>query len=196
MELITLKNEDFILKDGHYWMTTETLGSKLGFMHPQSSIRKLYSRNAEELEPFTKSVKMTPFKVGRKTRIFNETGCYIVAMLAKTPTAAALRKDIAQILKRMRNQEFDYRKINLEYQKRLSYIAKDELNRLIRKNNKFSKEKMELLIKLKPMLKEDELANVFGMGRRTISHYMKVYRESQGNFRGLRPANFKMLQEV
>lgn len=196
MELITLKNEDFILKDGHYWMTTETLGLKLEILHPRKSINKLYSRNAEELKPFAGDVILTSPGGKQKMRVFNEWGCYVVAMLAKTPIAAALRKDIAQILKRMRNQEFDYRKINLEYQKRLSYIAKNDLNRLIKKNRKFSKEKMELLIKLKPMLKEDDLARAFGIGARTISNYMKLHRESQGDFRNLTPANFKMLPEA
>jgi len=112
---IILRRDDFLEKEGQLWMTAHELGRHLGFTNPFRGVKKIYYRNQAELEPF-KGVSQIGTPLGGKQEhlAFNEIGCYIIAMLAKTEKARKFRRALAEFLQKIRVGEIEIRKKNLE----------------------------------------------------------------------------------
>lgn len=89
---------------GEVFMTSEQIGTALGYSDPHRGINKLTNRNPhlKEME-FSSVVKLTT-KAGRrkKTRLFNEDGIYEVAFLANTIKAHQFKTWVRSILKALR----------------------------------------------------------------------------------------------
>ncbi|HPG42171.1 MAG TPA: hypothetical protein PLI87_22490, partial [bacterium] len=98
---------DFLHKDGRFWLTTDELGKRLGF-NDRSGVSKIYQRNSDELKPFTCGDKLSSQGQVRDVRLFDEQGCYIVAMLARTPQAKAFRRALARFLQEIRSREKEF----------------------------------------------------------------------------------------
>jgi prophage antirepressor-like protein len=79
------------------------LGRMLGFSRPRQSMSLIWTRNTEELTPHATVITvMTVDGKNRKTRVFSETGAYIVAMFADTPVAKEVRLWLAKLPKFVR----------------------------------------------------------------------------------------------
>lgn len=94
------RNED----TDNYFMTSDQLGSALGYANPRQAISKVVDRNAYlRTEEFSGVVKMGTPSGEQETRIFTEDGIYEVTMLAKTQIAREFRAKVRKILKELRN---------------------------------------------------------------------------------------------
>lgn len=115
----------FIVEKQNY-ITGEDLGKCLGFSDPQAAVRKLFSRNRDELAPHSLRVKLTRKPTsghGQKnsggnqtpmTRLYSEVGCYLVSMFAKTPKAKEVRLWLASLPGVLRGQQAKYRLLREE----------------------------------------------------------------------------------
>lgn len=93
------RNED----TDSYFMTSDQLGSALGYANPRQAISKVVDRNAYlRTEEFSGVVKMGTPSGEQETRIFTEDGIYEVTMLAKTPIAREFRAKVRKVLKELR----------------------------------------------------------------------------------------------
>ena len=87
-------------------MTSEQLGSALGYSDPQKAISNLVNRNEYlEGQEFSSLLKLRDQVQARETRVFTEDGIYEVTMLAKTEKAKSFRSWVRKILKGMRTGE-------------------------------------------------------------------------------------------
>lgn len=81
------ENKDFEVYEynGNLCMTTEFLGTCLGYAHPGQSMRKLFERNKAILDPhrFSVTVTLNP-QGGRPTHFYDEVGILKVIVLANT----------------------------------------------------------------------------------------------------------------
>lgn len=188
MEALTLTHQDFIEHNGMLYMDAELLGKHLGYDDPIRNVSRLYKRHEDELEPFSMVVKMTTKT--KKQRIFDEHGCYMMGMLAKTEQAKAFRKGLAQFLREFRIRTDEFNRINAETSKIKQELAKLKLMRAFSSTTVIDKAKMKRLVELKPILTNNELSKVFGMSESRICHYLKLHREANGDFEDKRPAGF------
>ncbi|MDD3157040.1 Bro-N domain-containing protein [Anaeromusa sp.] len=93
------RNED----TDSYFMTSDQLGSALGYANPRQAISKVVDRNAYlRTEEFSGVVKMGTPSGEQETRVFTEDGIYEVTMLAKTQIAREFRARVRKILKELR----------------------------------------------------------------------------------------------
>ncbi len=93
--------------NGEFCLTAEQVGQGLGYEDPASSVNRLFSRYADELEPYSFSVKLTENSPGGSTRVFTEEGIYIVSMLARTEKAKEFRQKVASLLKSLRQRKME-----------------------------------------------------------------------------------------
>lgn len=86
------------------YMTSEQLGSCLGYSHPRENVNKIVQRNPYiRNKEFSAEVKMTsPRGDTQKTRVFTEDGIYEITMLAKTEKAKEFRAWVRKLLKSLR----------------------------------------------------------------------------------------------
>ena len=97
---------DIYSNEKEMFMTTEQLGSCLGYQYARESINKLVSRNEYlKNEEFSCEVILTSEAGERNTRVFTEDGIYEVTMLAKTEKAKEFRAFIRRLLKSLRKGE-------------------------------------------------------------------------------------------
>lgn len=97
---------DIYSNEKEMFMTTEQLGSCLGYKYARESINKLVSRNDYlRSEEFSTEVKMTSPSGEQETRVFTEDGIYEVTMLSKTEKAKEFRAFIRKLLKSLRKGE-------------------------------------------------------------------------------------------
>lgn len=97
---------DIYSNEKEMFMTTEQLGSCLGYQYARESINKLVSRNEYlKNEEFSCEVILTSGAGERNTRVFTEDGIYEVTMLAKTEKAKEFRAFIRRLLKSLRKGE-------------------------------------------------------------------------------------------
>lgn len=85
---------DVIPQNSEPWVRGYQIGTALGYGgNPDVSIRKLYTRHADEFSPAMTVVVTLPTEGGpQETRIFSLRGCHLLAMFARTPVAKAFRK--------------------------------------------------------------------------------------------------------
>jgi len=85
------------------FMTTEQLGSCLGYAYGKQAISKILERNQYLKEKeFSGIVKLGTPSGEQETRVFTEDGIYEVTMLAKTERAKEFRSFIRKLLKSLR----------------------------------------------------------------------------------------------
>ena len=85
---------DVIPQNSQLWVRGYQIGTALGYgENADVSIRKLYTRHADEFTPAMTAVVTLPTEGGpQETRIFSLRGCHLLAMFARTPVAKAFRK--------------------------------------------------------------------------------------------------------
>ena len=85
---------DVIPQNSQLWVRGYQIGTALGYgENADVSIRKLYTRHADEFTPALTAVVTLPTEGGpQETRIFSLRGCHLLAMFARTPVAKAFRK--------------------------------------------------------------------------------------------------------
>lgn len=91
---------DVIPQNSQPWVRGYQIGTALGYgENADVSIRKLYTRHAEEFTPAMTAVVTLPTEGGpQETRIFSLRGCHLLAMFARTPVAKAFRKWVLDVI--------------------------------------------------------------------------------------------------
>lgn len=125
-DLVLFKSENFQGIECDFWknkndeilMTSEQLGSVLGYSNPRKSINTIVTRNAylRNIE-FSSGITVMSEAGNRETRFFTEDGIYEVAFLAETIKAKEFRFWVRQILKGLRKGEIELLRRQLEESK-------------------------------------------------------------------------------
>lgn len=91
---------DVIDRNNQPWVRGYQIGTALGYKeNADISIRKLYTRHADEFNDAMTAVVTLPTEGGpQDTRIFSLRGCHLLAMFARTPVAKAFRKWVLDVL--------------------------------------------------------------------------------------------------
>lgn len=91
---------DVIPQNSQPWVRGYQIGTALGYgENADVSIRKLYTRHAEEFTPAMTAVVTLPTEGGpQETRIFSLRGCHLLAMFARTPVAKAFRRWVLDVI--------------------------------------------------------------------------------------------------
>lgn len=91
---------DVINRNNQPWVRGYQIGTALGYgENADISIRKLYTRHADEFNDAMTAVITLPTEGGpQDTRIFSLRGCHLLAMFARTPVAKAFRKWVLDVL--------------------------------------------------------------------------------------------------
>jgi len=96
--------------EGDFYLAGRDLGQILGFENPVDSIRVLFNRHKDDLEPCTTRIEVirpsSPVD-GRgggpqNVRLYSETGCYLVTMFASTDRSKEVRRWLARLPKQHR----------------------------------------------------------------------------------------------
>src|SRR5699024_2886838 len=193
-----VQSTDFIQQQGRFWMPAQTLGEKIGYKDPQSSMAKIFSRNEEELKPFRGVVKLSTPGGEQSVRAFDEQGCYIVAMLAKTEEAKAFRMALADFLQQLRynrseamQMRFKLAEMQEQYEELRQKNAREALKRTLR-NGSWSWAMLERMDELHGLLTWEEISRLFDANDSYCRQLWKRYREANGDFRNLN--NLKMVE--
>ena len=99
MELLTTKNFNGVVLDCYkaekdadgFWATREQIGQLLEYEYPNDSIRKIHERNADRLDKFSTSVKLTQVEgnrtVTRNVIVYSFEGLLEICRWSKQPKA-------------------------------------------------------------------------------------------------------------
>lgn len=99
MQTLTFQNITFspAKVDNQIWLTSSELAKALDYAD-QSSVNKIYDRNADEFTSSMTTLIPNPQMKNAKTRIFSLKGCHLIAMFARTKVAKDFRKWVLDIL--------------------------------------------------------------------------------------------------
>jgi len=185
---------DFLQREGRFWLKADELGKRLGFSNSHDGIYRIYNRNSEELKLFTCIDKLSIQGQIREVRLFDEQGCYIVAMLARTPQAKAFRRALARFLQEIRSREKEYAETFSSLESLKQQVAAMQLKQQLTRF-KFSESAGQRLVALKNtgLLSDRELGRVFKISPQNVRKLLKLYRHSAGDFTDRRPEQFKRL---
>ena len=91
-----------ILHQNSPWIRSVELARALGYSD-ESSVGRIYKRNAEEFTPeMTQVIEISDtVNLTVPTRIFSLRGCHLVAMFARTPVAKAFRRWVLDVLDKL-----------------------------------------------------------------------------------------------
>lgn len=94
---------------GQPWLRGHQIGIPLGYdAQPDTAIKKLYARHADEFTPDMTAMVELPTAGGvQQVRIFSPRGCHLLAMLARTPKAKAFRRWVLDVLENLGNNDAD-----------------------------------------------------------------------------------------
>jgi hypothetical protein len=81
------KEVTIIEKDNQLWMTAEEIGKALGYSEPRIAVLKIFKRHRDILESFSGVTNLVTPGGKQDVTIFNESGCYIIAMKSNTRLA-------------------------------------------------------------------------------------------------------------
>lgn len=97
---------DVIPQNSQPWVRGYQIGTALGYgENADVSIRKLYTRHADEFTPAMTAVVTLPTEGGpQETRIFSLRGCHLLAMFARTPVAKEFRKWCLDVIEKYGEQ--------------------------------------------------------------------------------------------
>ena len=98
---------DVIQRNQLPWVRGYQIGTALGYgENADVSIRKLYTRHADEFTPAMTAVVTLPTEGGpQETRIFSLRGCHLLAMFARTPVAKQFRRWVLDVLDKLAEEE-------------------------------------------------------------------------------------------
>lgn len=99
--VLVFENTEFDVVDLHNvpWLRANQIGSALEYSDPETSMRNLYNRNADEFTEEMTQVLDLPTAGGiQPVRIFSPRGCYLLGMLARTEKAKAFRVWVLDVL--------------------------------------------------------------------------------------------------
>lgn len=165
----------FIEKDGRFWMPVSTLANYLAMT--SQGVFNIYSRHQDELVWFTTTNKMCVVGKHRGVRMFDEQGCYIVAMLATTEPAKAFRKTLSLFLAQLRQQmtalaDFQrrYAAMQTEYQSMADEILEGRIYKYIQHGGSLGRDEIHRMIELKNsgLLTNAELTRLFSVSDSTL----------------------------
>lgn len=92
---------------GQPWLTSDQVGTALGYSDAQRSISNLYNRNADEFTDEMSCVinlmsQLDARRPGQReaheVRLFSPRGCWLLGMLARTDNAKRFRKWVLDVL--------------------------------------------------------------------------------------------------
>ena len=91
-----------IIHQNSLWIRSVELARALGYSD-ESSVGRIYKRNAEEFTPeMTQVIEISDtVNLTVPTRIFSLRGCHLVAMFARTPVAKAFRRWVLDVLDKL-----------------------------------------------------------------------------------------------
>lgn len=95
----------FLQEDDEIWIRMSEIAEALDYSDPRIASSKLFKRNKDELEEFSKSYQVGNSSTGQTARFLNEQGVYLFCMLAKTPKAKEFRKWVAKQIQNIRRQK-------------------------------------------------------------------------------------------
>ncbi|RPH99068.1 MAG: hypothetical protein EHM72_12200 [Calditrichaeota bacterium] len=184
-----VSQDNFLQKDGRLWMTAETLSKLIGYSD-SSSIRKILNRNKEELEPFKGYPKVTHPQGGEQSSLaFDEQGCYIVAMLARTDQAREFRRALARFLAEMREK---HETVAEQYLRMSVKLEKAGLAKMLANHNLRMRD-AERIRSLRPHLSVVELAKIYNLSVSVMEKLLMRIRRADGDFADHRPEHLKKL---
>ncbi len=98
---------DVVPQNSQPWVRGYQIGTALGYgENADVSIRKLFTRHADEFTPAMTAVVKLPSEGGeQETRIFSLRGCHLLAMFARTPIAKEFRKWVLDVLDKLAESE-------------------------------------------------------------------------------------------
>jgi len=177
----------FIKKDGRYWMRTDRLAQHLDLT--PNAISKIYHRHEDELKLFTCRDKMSHEGQIREVRLYDEQGCYIIAMHATGEMAKAFRQTLALFWSQFLRQTAAIGDMETRYYELRSEIARRQLQRYLEGNRGLSPAQFRRLVHLKEagVLTAEELSAVFRLSRSRILSLYKLHREANGDFGNQQP---------
>ena len=107
---------DVIQQNQQIWVRGYQIGTALGYgENAEVSIRKLYTRHADEFIPAMTAVITLPTAGGpQETRIFSLRGCHLLAMFARTPVAKAFRRWVLDVIEKYGDQLQPERPVTLK----------------------------------------------------------------------------------
>lgn len=85
--------------DGKDYLTSKDVGVCLGMANPAKAVNNLFQRNRDELEPHSVTLASRAFTLQGPgiTRLFDQTGCNLISMFARTSKSKAFRLWLATI---------------------------------------------------------------------------------------------------
>jgi len=162
-----------VVRENANYIPAEDLGEILGFSEPRKAVLKIFERNREELAPHSGIVKLTTPGGVQKTRVFTETGAYLVAMFARTPKAKEVRRWLAELPRMLRKGSV----------KALEGVAGEIAVRLMGIMATKSFQEMEMIARLvwlrKRGLTQVEAGRVLGLKRHQVQG-LERWLKSQG----------------
>lgn len=99
MKALTFQNITLtpVRTDSQIWLTSGELAKALNYAD-QSSVNKIYDRNADEFSDSMTALIPNPQMKNAKIRIFSLKGCHLIAMFARTAVAKQFRQWVLDIL--------------------------------------------------------------------------------------------------
>jgi prophage antirepressor-like protein len=88
---------------GKEYLTAEDIGRCLGLVDPKQAVKKIYSRNREELDPQKGGVRLTTPGGVQEVVAYTETGANLIAMFSRTPKARDFRLWLARLPRKVRD---------------------------------------------------------------------------------------------
>ncbi|VTU08537.1 Uncharacterized phage-encoded protein [Actinobacillus indolicus] len=103
MTTLTFQNTTLsvINKNNHSFLTSNDLGTALGYSKPLQSVTNLYNSNADEFTAeMTALIELQTAGGKQQVRVFSLRGAHLIAMFARTKVAKEFRKWVLDILDR------------------------------------------------------------------------------------------------
>jgi len=158
MEALVLTTDDFIYKNGKYWMESTKLGELIGYQNPGASISQLYERNKRELEPYTCTMKIIVQGQRRLVRVFQDHGCHILAMFAKTEQALIFRIAISNFLVEIRSEN-----------------QRKKFESILRNTAHLDIAKCRQIFMVSEYMKAKDIAQIYNISPAKVKHIVELY---------------------
>lgn len=114
-------------------------------------------------------------------KIYDEQGCYIIAMLAKTEKAKKFRKQVSKLLMQYRKKVDVIKEYARRYRERKALLR---LGDFLDHSRVFNREKLKRFAEVDSMdfLSNEELGNLFGCSGSHISRVRRYLKNAKGEF--------------
>ncbi len=97
------ENVDVYEHDGQIFLKGEDLGCMLELADPRNGVHNIFVRHEDELKPHSVTLKLIASDgKAYETRVYSETGAYLVAMFARSSKAKEVRQWLAELPKKVR----------------------------------------------------------------------------------------------